>query len=415
MKRLVLLPTLALLVAAGCGRVPLHAAQAPVEGTAFVLTDMGAPMRSIAPIDLATGKIGSDLPGGVMSPDGRRLYVVSGTTLKILDPATGDVLGGYPMPAGLVPPQVQPNVPAGLSHNGKHLVLESSGSHPARSSFWVLDLAGGRGSSVNLDGDFEFDGISDSGLDLYLLQWLPNQPGRYSVRQYDLGARVLEPYTLTDKTENLSSMRGTRLASVGEPTGQWQYTLYVGGQTGAFVHALQVGGGFSIAWCVDLPATDPVTARGWSIAMTPDGSTLYAANAMAGKLAVIHPHGIEKPTIDRVTDLGAPASSLPGIKDAEAKELGGAGLGVLDSTHLYAAGPTGVRVIDLKSGRETGTLLPHRLVHSIAMAPGGHELLALDDANWLVRVDTATGDAHVVASGLGYPLAIVGVTPQSRG
>lgn len=418
MKRLVLFPMVLLvllspvLLAGACGQSGSAspksglAAATPraANGIAYVLAEAG---KSVVPIDLATAAAGPALPRGVLSPDGHKLYAVSGSNLSVIDTSSGASPATYQMPAAFELPQVQPGVPAGLSHNGKWLLLESV--TPARSRFWRLDVTTGKGTTVDLDGKFEFDGIADDGSGLYLLQWLPNQPGRYSVRVYDFGARTLQPYTLTDKTENLSSMSGTRLASVTEPTGHWQYTLYMGGPTGAFVHALELMGDFPIAWCVELPALDPITAQGWSIAMTADGSVIYAANPAAGKLATIHPQGDGKPTIDRVADIGRPGTAaLPGVVNAVAKEMAG-GLAVLDADRMYVPGSTGIEVIDLKAGRQVATWLQSWGIRSLALVPGGGQLLAIDQRSRLLRIDTTSGADTVVATALGNADAILGV------
>jgi hypothetical protein len=198
---------------------------------------------------------------------------------------------------------------------------------------------------------------------------------------------------------------------MGEPAGRWQYTLYVGGSTGAFIHALQVTGGFSIAWCIDLPPSDPATARMWSIAMAANGSALYAANPALGELLTIHPRGMDKPTIDRTARFEAPAPSSSAVRDVQAEAFMG-GLGVLDGSRMYVRAQAGVVAIDVASGRQVGALFSQQPVRAVVMAPGGERLLAIDDSGRLLAADTSGGATRVVAAGLGHPLAILGVAQR---
>ncbi len=402
MKRWLLL--LAIVLPAACGEPPApHTAAPAASGTAFVLADGGS---HVIGVDLGTGARGRALPAGVLSPDGRRLYTVAGDRLAVLEASTGDSLRAYPIPGYLDLPQIQPGVPAGLSHNGRYLVLQAPA--PAQTRFWVADLTSGKSTTVDLNGKFDFDGIADDGSGLYLQDWLPNQPGRYSVRQFDLRAGALQPFTLTDKTENQPSMRGGRLMSVTEPTGHWQYTLYAGGPTGAFIHALELMGDFPIAWCVELPPSDPMTAAAWSIALSTDGATLYAANAMIGKLATIRQHGDEKPVIERLADFQTGGrASFPGTVAAEAKETSGT-LAAVYGSRIYVPGPLGLTAVELGSGRRLATWAAQPMVRSVAVAPGGR-LVAVDDRDELVLIDGATGAARVLTAGLGFAIAIIGV------
>ena len=143
---------------------------------------------------------------------------------------------------------------SGLSADGKVLVLiQPRVSFPrARTSFAVLEARHLRVVKVlRLKGDFSFDAISPSGNRIYLIQYLSaNDPTKYAVRAFDVGAGRLLPEPVVDPHEPDEQMRGQPLSRAMSPDGRWAYTLYDGNGKTPFVHALDTSR--ATARCIDL-------------------------------------------------------------------------------------------------------------------------------------------------------------------
>ena len=143
----------------------------------------------------------------------------------------------------------------GTFASGRRVVLASSIYDDAlRSTFVVLDTRTLRPlRTVVLRGSFAFDAVSPDGSRLYLLEFPGGVQGgvRYVVRSVDLRTGRLEPGAIVDRTEPDERMSGIALARVWSKNGTWAYTLYNGGTSHAFVHALDTR--TRTARCIDLP------------------------------------------------------------------------------------------------------------------------------------------------------------------
>jgi hypothetical protein len=143
----------------------------------------------------------------------------------------------------------------GTFANGRRVVLASSIYDDAsRSTFVVLDTKTLRPiRTIVLPGSFAYDAVSSNGRRLYLLQFPGGVQGgvRYVVRSVDLRTGKLEPGAIVDKTEPSERMSGIALARAWSRDGAWAYTLYNGGTSHAFVHALNTR--TRVARCIDLP------------------------------------------------------------------------------------------------------------------------------------------------------------------
>ena len=143
----------------------------------------------------------------------------------------------------------------GTFANARRVVLASSIYDDAsRSTFVVLDTKTLRPvRTVMLRGSFAYDAVSSNGRRLYLLQFPGGVQGgvRYVVRSVDLRTGKLEPGAIVDKTEPSERMSGIALARAWSRDGAWAYTLYNGGTSHAFVHALNTR--TRVARCIDLP------------------------------------------------------------------------------------------------------------------------------------------------------------------
>src|SRR4029079_16671837 len=133
------------------------------------------------------------------------------------------------------------------------------------------------------------DGLSTAGDALYLIQYLPAaKPDHYAVRVYDRVAKGLQDRAIVDKRETDEVMVGDRWQAVGAPNGEWLLSLYLRPQAGtAFIHALNLANRY--AWCIDRPfhASTLDQLKYSTLALAPDGHTLFAANAALGQVAQI--------------------------------------------------------------------------------------------------------------------------------
>jgi hypothetical protein len=144
----------------------------------------------------------------------------------------------------------------GLSRDGRTLVLGEVAAGGPSSTFALVDLRRFRLRRViELRGSFSFDALSPNARMLYLVEHVAAQdPTRYRVRAYDLGARRLVPKAVIDKRSRESVMQGAPIARASASDRRWAYTLYAGGPH-PFVHALDTQEGNAV--CIDLP-------HGWS-------------------------------------------------------------------------------------------------------------------------------------------------------
>ncbi len=138
---------------------------------------------------------------------------------------------------------------------GRRLLLASSMyDDSAHTTFVVLDTRSLRPlRTIRLRGAFAFDALSPDGRRLYLLEYPQGLNGgiHYVVRSLDMRTGRLEPGAIVDRTEPDERMNGVPLARVWSANRTWAYTLYNGGQSHAFVHALNTRA--RTARCIDLP------------------------------------------------------------------------------------------------------------------------------------------------------------------
>jgi len=198
----------------------------------------------------------------------------SGTVVEAVQRRGGRVVSYSVVPGNFGVPQVAyDGTTAGLSHDGRILVLGDVGSsaQPKKtSSFAVLGLTQLKVRHiVRLKGDFSFDALSPGARMMYLIEHVSVQGASYRVRAYDLGARRLLPDVLIDKRSWESVMRGYPFTRAVSKDGRWVYTLYGGGEH-PFVHALDTRNAHAV--CIDLPkAWNKLDLSGMRLSLKRDG------------------------------------------------------------------------------------------------------------------------------------------------
>jgi hypothetical protein len=424
-RRLLALSILATLLVTACGRVAsTHPAAAGYR--LFLEAGYAGGSELISVRDSGTGAADASLPVGTPAPDWSRYYTVTrpagSTLLSALDPGSGRTVAQAFLPAGYALPDLGSIGPTGgISPDGRWLALTSQGLGPGGKT--VTNFLVGSSSltatfkPVRVDGDFSFDALSNDGQRLYLIQRM-SDPNHYQVRLYDLGANALSPYPVVDKQDPKEPMTGIRGDSVADPLGNFVFTVYAR-DSGPFIHALPLD--YPFAFCVDLPkdaANNIESQFRWSLAITRNGSTVYAANALLGRVAVMSTAGSPKIARTAPVAMNPPADLLAGLvttADAKGAPIGGAALSA-DGRTLFAIGNTGIVAIDTASLQVRSRILPGESVDSIRLSSDGRWLYAAQaGANKVWQIDPRTGviTGEVKGVGMTSPWAVLWAAPKN--
>ena len=417
-RRLIVALITLVAVMTGCGRV---ATAPPASGGYRLFVEHGfngVGAETVTVLDSGSGKILRELPLGTPAPDWSRYYTataVNGSArLAALDPASGRMLAQTTIPPGFNLPQLSLGGPsAGLSPNGQWLSLTNHGSGPT--SFLVGSTSLTHSfKRITLDGDFEFDALSNDGSRLYLTQNL-GQPNHYQVRLYDLIKNALSPDVVVDKVTSKEPMYGVRGDSVAHPAGSYVFTVYARDGAGAFVHALPLDQPF--AFCVDLPqdrGNGLETQFLWSLAISADGSKLYGINSGLSEVAVINT--ALAPHVERSAHVAlkpSPDLFAGFVTQAEAKgaRIGGAALSA-DGKTLFTISDTGLLLIDTATLTQRRHILATESIASLHLSSDGRWLFAADPrAGKLWQIDPATGAIAGQISDARMPWAVLWAMP----
>jgi len=380
-----------LMFVAGCATIQ---PQTKIAGDYKLYEAANTPQRApfIAVIDSRSRSTERTLPIGTPSSDWKHLYSVISTSLVDTNPLSGTTQGTLLLPGSYqLPPATYTGLPGGLSPDGSWLVLESfdraASAAPTATHLVVVDTSTLKiKHQVNLVGYFAFDALSNDGQRLYLIQYLNGT--EYYVRMYDLAAGQLDANIVVDKADGNQAMVGQRLSGVAGLEGHWLLSMYVRQHDGPFIHALGLDGAF--AFCLDLPgvgfATDPAQFN-WSIALSPDGKSLYAANTATGTVTEID---TQPPQVKRTAHISLAAPS------AQAKQFGAnAAVVSADGNTLVVGGAGGVVWIDTATLQVRSQALTEWRIWSLGLSPDGHNLYAINDAGSIAEISMAS--ASVVA------------------
>ena len=159
--------------------------------------------------------------------------------------------------------------PAALPRHTTFVVLSTRDLHVVR--------------RFTLSGAFAFDALSPDGATMYLTQHASRAHiTRYTVRAYDIRAGRLLPGVIADKTNHEWRMDGMPVARLQTADGTFAYTLYQGGEDGAFIHALDTRAG--TARCIDIPGMTDRDVMSMRLRLADGGGRLVVisgANAVA--------------------------------------------------------------------------------------------------------------------------------------
>lgn len=406
---------LVVVVLAGCGR----AVEVPIQSSGYKLYEAASTKSDtiVAVIDSRSRTVERSLPFGVYSASWQHLYTASGSRLVDMDPSSGTTLHTLRLPGDFHLPFVTVNgMPGGLSQNGRWLVLQrfddTPEGPPSATHTLVVDTSYAKAPvSFDLPGYFAFDAVSNDGMRVFLIEYASRSI--YRVRSYDVGVG-LDNGVVVDKNDGVEAMTGVRLSGVASPDGQWLFSVYARDHKGPFVHALNLDN--AIAFCIDLPGSGYASSDGedglrWSLAMSADGTHIYAANGALGVVSEISNRSDGNPTLVRSGQLGHPSASAGWlIKNVVAKEMGMGGAVLSpDGRTLVVTGGSGVMWVD------TATLLNgrHELdtwrVWGLALSPDGKMLYAVNDAGMIAELSMAGGGAATFGGAPGQPMGLIRV------
>jgi hypothetical protein len=400
-----LIAALALLAGACSGSAPAPGSSTSGSAAGYrVFVESAGYTQRLSPDSRTAAK----LPPGVLSLDGKQLFAAYGTTLRSFDPATGAQTGDLRLPDyyGSI---------LGQSPSGSYLVLAEGYSGATRIAAVPSNLQGPVRSAM-LNSSFTFDALSDDGASLFLVEHV-SSPLDYRVRRYDLNAGRLDPGILVEKGASPSAlMNGQWYASVPSSERSTVYSLYYG-QSGPFVHELNLDGGPFPVVCVDLPGPrvlDPARQGQWALALDGSRGFLYAVNAAVGTVSRID---LNKGNVSSETfsPPAAPAAAWwTPVTQAQAKagEGGSAALSA-DGKTLFASAVHGYVAIDTASLKLRGAYLTDHSLGSLAATPDGHWLLAVQDFSRLIRIGAADGRIDATLLNAGGPIEGLRVYPAS--
>ena len=398
--RIRLMALMALILVSACGRV----SNAAPTGNYRLYEAAARPDAPIvALIDTRSRGAHDQLPLGTPSADWKHYYAVRSGSLLDIDPATGATSTRVGLPGDyLLPPATNSGIPGGLSQNGRWLVLQrfdrQAQSLPSKSHFLIFDTSGmDVRRSIDLDGYFQFDAISNDGERLFLIQYINSSD--YHVRVYSVSGGALDPNFVVDKNDGGDAMNGLKLTGVASHDGQWLFSVYARANQGAFIHALNLDAGFAV--CLDLPGngytdTDR-SSLDWSLALSPDGNHLYATNPALGVVTAILLK--DYPTVGRTVHVGEPSHVWPAGSVVSA-----------DGQMLLIAGSTGVVWLDTITLTQKRHALDSWTVRSMALSPDGATLYAVNDLGAVAEVSMAGGSVTTTFDpNIQHPIALMRV------
>ncbi len=362
------------------------------------------------------------LPAGLTDLKHQRLYIAgllpggngsAHTRISVLDTSTGATVRAFNIP-GSYSTADQGYADSMLSGDGRWLALREQHAPAGVTSIALVDTQAGKlVKSIHLSGDFTLDAVSPKGTMLYLLEYYQAGTSHYNVRAYDVTTNQLLQSSIVDKAELGEKMQGEALTRQVSEDGDMAYTLYINHVTNkAFIHILWLADTVdnstpfpAIARCLDLPVgNSPALLHYYTLALSQDGNTLYAANAALGTVAKVN------------LDLGSNAYQLWLIGKAsinrfhpdtrvvtkvdQARELHQGAALSRDQHLLYVAGLHGIWVINTDTLQVQREYLPQQDFTGLAVSSDGHTLYGVDPATGITLLDPGSGETRAVIKGL---------------
>lgn len=359
----------------------------------------------ISVIDARSGAVLRALPDGVVSADRSTLYLTeylngaSQTRVRAIDLATGREPRAFTID-GAFRGLSSIDGPAGLTPDGRWLALARDTVKVDDlwvSGFAVVNTASGAVAGrveLKSTSTFGFVGVAPDGASLFVQQM---GEGATRLRVWDFATSGFLPDAAIG-TQWDGRQQGFATAPVATADGKRLVWLDAGTGSAPAVRLLDLV--TKRVMTVGLPdaqrSADFEKFLLWSLALSRDGSTAYAVNpalgvvdeidVSAGLLRRAHPITVTRAQDDVFSALGR--LFLP-IAEAKRYIRGGAVLSP-DGRTLYAAGTTGIAVIDTATLESRATWATDSSFDSFALSPDGARLYGINDQFGKIRIVRTT-------------------------
>lgn len=347
----------------------------------------------------------ASLPAGLTSQDHQRLYVAvpqgNQTRITIYSTQAATALGTFVI-SGTFSTVMYGYETGALSPDGRWLALRQVSADLSETTIVLVDTQAHKVvKTEHLSGDFDLDALSPHAQTLYLLQNTNDAQHHYYVRAYDVQSDQLDDPIIVDKTEiDETDMQGSAFTRQMAPDGSTSYTLYINQQENkAFVHILPLDDqpNTYLARCIDLPVgSDPALLKNYTLALSPDGTTLYAANTALGVVTSIAVKA------DYIFDI--PPGTTHQFRANEISpnwaEVPYNGAVVSpDQQILYLAGVDGIWALSTGDSHVLGHYLSGQSFTSVALSADGRTLYAISPGQGIVLFDLTNGQTEQTMRG----------------
>lgn len=381
----------------------------------------------ISRIDASTGVVHGALPDGLVSTDRATLYRVeslSGATqtrVHEIDVATGEERRAFTIDGDFAIPQSNDG-PVGLSADGRWLALSRRAIQIDgnwNSGFAMLNLASG---TVTASAQFKSASI-------FAVAGIAPQGGSAVVTQAGESTTRLRIWDaargdfLPDAALGIWDGRqlGFQSGPVQTKDGKRLYWLDAGNDAaGPFIRSIDLATqrGSQLALPSAQRSSDFEKYLLWSLALSSDGATLYAVNPALGQIDEVDAASLTLKRTQplsvrvKVNDLTARLRQFF-LPLAEAKRyIRGGALFSSDGRSLYAAGSTGIVVLDTSTLRVRDVWAKESVLDSLALTADGARLYAISAQSGNIEIFRTTDGAPLgKLRPLLYASAIVRIEP----
>ena len=337
------------------------------------------------------------LPTGLFSQDHRRIYTAiprgKQTVITVTNMLTGATIRSMTVD-GAYSTAGQNYANAVLSADGHWLALRQLQQTGEISTIVLVDTQAGKVTkTIVLNGTFDLDAVSPDGSRIYLLERQNDAAGHYTVRLYQVDRGQLAPYPIIDKRDLDPNMVGNPLTRQISPDGKIAYTLYTNTASNrAFIHILPLASDYQGARCIDLPVGKLTDLRYYTLALSSDGLTLYAANGAMGVISEINTSDPDTVNDELVRTVHFdPGKSNTASNQTEAL-YNGATLSLdRDQSTLYFTSIDGIWAASTTDLTIKAHYAAGQAFTSIALSTDGRSLYAVHPASGMISIDTTSG------------------------
>jgi DNA-binding beta-propeller fold protein YncE len=358
------------------------------------------------------------LPAGLTDLKHQWVYLASPlsagsarTDISVFDTRSGSIVRTFSIP-GSYSTSDRGYADSMLSGDGHWLALREQHAPAGTTSLALVNTETGKlVKSIHLAGDFTLDAVSPKGTVLYLLEYYQFGTSHYNVRAYDVQANQLLPGDIVDKTDLGDKMQGESLARSMSDDGDMAYTLYINPVLNkAFIHILWLADTTAnspfpaIARCIDLPVgKSGMSLRYYTLALSQDGQTLYAANAALGTIATINLNpGLTTYQLWTIPNAKVayfePGQSTMSAAD-KVRELYKGSVLAPGRGQIYVTGLHGIWAINTTTLQVQAEYLKQQSFTGLAISSDGQTLYAVDPATGITLLDPSTGKVRAIIQG----------------